>query len=339
MFKTLITITLSFILLISCGENDNPDHKEIYKKYRQTLSEDTLSFSGFYFVGKAAGKPSVYHFEKETKKRRVFWWHPYDKVISLRYSTDKKKLFFLTSRRFGVRGALPFFERLKLFRIDPLTEKEEFITEIGNGIQVTSFWETKDLYKVVYLASDPVIASYVNRNTLTYNYFGKLLDEQVETFDLTSKGFPTLEKRSTETTSPSGFFHVINFQDSVFIEKLKGDEKIPVITNKNINTVKWEEKKERMFITAYSDSLDLKSDEEFSTLSIVNLTLFQKEKSWGGTGLKRFVVIDDFLIFDSGFERDSYIIVYDFINKERFDSIKVRGGCGLTDIPSPEGFE
>jgi hypothetical protein len=63
----------------------------------------------------------------------------------------------------------------------------------------------------------------------------------------------------------------------------------------------------------------------------------KKEKTlkiFDDDGYKNFVLIGDFLIFDSGFGKDSNVIIYKLNPLEEVNTIKINGGCGLRNIPN-----
>lgn len=326
------------MLMFFACKNDTEEKNNHYKKYKAGIKEDTLKFSGFYFSAKAYGDLGIYYYNAASKKIKPYWWNTYDQVVDLQYSSDKQNIFFLTSRGSGIRGSLPFFEKLKLHRINPETKKVEFIKEIGNGLQVQSYWEKENIFIIIYTASDPLIAAYVNRVTQVYNQFGKMLEEKIEIFDLTTQGYPALPSPPLNYQSPSNYYSLFLDNDSLYI--YQNDNKTKYFVQNHVSRIKnveWLEKKDIVLLNSYVNP-DSNKMNNVTSLSIFNLAYGKTVKRWQDKGLKRFMVIGNKLIFDNNFGTDSYLLLYDLEKSELFDSIKVRGGTGLRNIPSQEGI-
>ena len=91
----------------------------------------------------------------------------------------------------------------------------------------------------------------------------------------------------------------------------------------------------------------------FSTINITprNNTLYSKKpetakifiysipdkkiiKEWNGGGFKNFILLKDLLIFDDGFSKKSSIKIFDLKTLQITNSIRIKGGCGIRNIPS-----
>jgi len=76
-----------------------------------------------------------------------------------------------------------------------------------------------------------------------------------------------------------------------------------------------------------------------SNLIIVDINKKEIMENWTGGGFKNFIVKGKFLYFDNDFGRFSKIYVYDLPGKKMLDTISVKGGCGLQNLPAVPNFE
>jgi hypothetical protein len=81
-----------------------------------------------------------------------------------------------------------------------------------------------------------------------------------------------------------------------------------------------------------SDSLNPQNSGS-SKLIIYSLEHNEILKMWEGIGMKNYFVSGNLLIFDDGFGKDSFIIIYNLETRKTFAEIKIKDGCGLRNIP------
>ncbi|GAB4289328.1 MAG: hypothetical protein Kow0098_07250 [Ignavibacteriaceae bacterium] len=325
------------VSIIQCADNEdrnqNPDKNN-------DNPEITSGFEGFYFVARYNGKEAVYFYNADDKTSKVFWTDKREDVIELSYSPDKNVIFFLTARNYGKKGALPFVRKSKLYRLDPKTKNTEFLKETGSGIQIYTSWETDNNFKIIINSVDPVIATYINQNTLLLNQFGKTLKDEIKIFDLTREGYPKLPAPEIALTSPEGNFTFVRSQKDSALIQIRGKDGrlIPVIkTFQNINKILWTEEDSLMIFTTLDLPEELKSVKagktETSNLVIFSVLDTSVVKIWRGDGLKRFLLFDKMLVFDDGFGVNSVIRIFDLTKRIVSDEIRIKGGCGLKNIP------
>ncbi len=72
---------------------------------------------------------------------------------------------------------------------------------------------------------------------------------------------------------------------------------------------------------------------ETSELLIYSLSADSLIGLFGGAGIKNFFPLDDFLIFDDGFNNNSVINIFDLKQKKIIDVVKPKTGCGLVIFP------
>lgn len=293
-------------------------------------------FKELYFVGMHSGLPSIYRYDAKSGKTKVFWSSVDERVLELLVSEDRQTAYFITKRRQRLKSSKPAIERGELYRIDLNADKVEQITQLEDGIQMIPFWTDNDRFTLVINSIDKTIASYINKNTQVYNKFGKLLSDNNEIFDLIKDGYPVTKLPPLKFTSPNGMFNIIEKDDSIYIKQSNTNNTIKTtIINKEIKEIGWAENNKQviLLLTNKGEVQSRSKNKITSALVIFDLQKKKIAKTFDAEGYKRFVLIGDFLIFDNGFGRDSFIEVFNLSSLTESRKIKISGGCGLINIP------
>ena len=120
--------------------------------------------------------------------------------------------------------------------------------------------------------------------------------------------------------------------------KLAGSDSLEFIAvlKHNLNKLKWSNNEDYLFIS----TLDLNNETtksknpETSELLIYSLvSRFTYHWHLEAQVIKNFFPLNDFLIFDDGFDNKSIINIYDLNQKKVVDVIKPKTGCGLVIFP------
>lgn len=317
------------VLLVGCTDSSRDHLPDLnnHKNYKQFPSIDF-----FYFVGETELNPGVYLYDIKTRKSRIFWNSRTEKVIDLAVSEDFKTAFFITAIRFGVAGSFPFAEKTRLYRINPEINKAEFIRDLGNLIQFYTYWTDEGNYNLTINYFDSKVNTYVIQNKQLYNQFGRILSDQFETSDLMISGYPVLKLKDIRFNSYDGRYRLFSVSDSVFIRDNKTRMKIFVKeTDQKISGIEWiTEKSMVVFSTLQKDQAELS---DFATLNVFDLKGQKLLKTFQGSALYRFAVTNEFLIFESGFQSNSGIIIIELSELDQYALINIKGGCGLRNIP------
>lgn len=332
MIKTLLSILLVSALFLSCGDKSNEhlfDFSNYVKKKKFTEA------ASFYFVGINESNSSIYKYNIEKKRASVFWYKRNQRVIDLAVDDDFKTAFFVAAQRFGLAGSFPFIDKAKLYRIDPETREVTMLKELGNLVQLYAYWSEEGNYNLIINSFDPKVNTYVIQNTLLYNKFGRLLSDHSETSDLLISGYPTFKLKELQTTSYNNRYRIYTLSDSIFIRNLISKEKIFIKeTNHKLNDVEWiSDKSLLVFSTIKSGNDENVKKDDPASLNIYDTSQRKIVKSISGSSLYRFTITSEFLIFDEGFERNSRIKILDLKNLKYFDTINIKGGCGLRNVP------
>ena len=334
MNKYFAFILLSVGLLVSCSDNKENDYdKENLNK--EIKNARVTELKSFYFVGNYSGNPSIYKYDYINDVYKIFWYTNDERVMDLLISPDYKSGYFITKRKQRLKSSQPAIEKGRLYRIDFELNKAELITQLEDGIQVIPFWTDNDRFTLVINSVDKVIASYINKNIQVYNRFGKLLSDNTEIFDLTKDGYPVTKLPSLNFKSPNGLFEVVERKDSIYIRQQKSQKEIRTsFKSKKILQLGWAENNKQLIILFRTDNelTNIKTDPPKSMLAIYDLQKQKIVKTFSLSENNRFVLIGDFLIFDNGIGRDSYIKIFKLETLSDFRIIKINGGCGLRNI-------
>ncbi len=332
--KYFMMLIFSLILFSSCSDDNQNDVDE--DNLNKEIENAQLSeFSGFYFVGNYAGRPSIYRYDYETDNYKVFWHSDDERVIDLLISPDNKSGYFITKRKQRLKSSQPAIEKGRLYRIDFEVKKVESITQLEDGIQIIPFWMDNDRFTLVINSIDKTIASYVNKNIQVYNRFGKLLSDNTEVYDLTKDGYPITKMPAINITSPNELFTVVEKHDSIFVRQQKSQKEIKTgFLSTKIQQLAWAENNKQLIMLLASKEKEKQSTDDTgkSILTIFDLQKKKTVKMFDIVGSNRFVLIGDFLIFENGFGKDSYIKIFKVESLSNYKTIKINGGCGLSNI-------
>lgn len=330
-------IYLLFILgmLINSCNNSDKDSGQLSNN-EATDSTTTKAITKFLFLTEWFGKAGVYSYSLSEKKYSPVWWHPRENVVMLVYRPDNMPAYFLTAGRMGTKEKFPYFQRIKLFRISRNFSETIQIDKVKDGLQFTARWNADDNLELIYTSVDKVISSYVNQFTKVYDFYGKLIDSRIETFDIEKDGFPYLLPQRYSTISPSAKYGVSVLSDSIFF-KTAGIDSVKLITviKHDLNKIDWSKDGQFLIISTLNlndESIKTKKPET-SELFIYPINADSLIGVFRGSGVKNFFTSDDLLIFDDGFGKNSRINIYNLQQHEIIDSVITKAECGLVFLP------
>jgi len=332
--KRFIIILILPLLIVSCKRKQEGQEPPV-----------TRNFDSFVFVGMNESKPGLYKYNVIKNSFSESWQSKEEEVVELSYSGKHSCAFFLTATKTGKEGIFPFIKDARLYVIPDTSLKPRFVKEIGSGLQVFSRWESETVFRIVINSWDKEVSTYINQKTIIFNTYGRILQEETQTYDVTTDGYPRLPKIKPDSLSPSGRFQVSYKEgknDSVFLVQRKNNNQYFITTiNKPVNEISWSDDRDFIFISTLDVTPSNRSifTREPNTSSLYAYSISDKKiiKEWTGSGYKNFFTISDFLIFDDGFGRNSSICIYDFKKNKIIKQIKIKGGCGLSGIPeSPQ---
>jgi hypothetical protein len=334
LLQNILSILIFLLLVTTCKDTSKTEQQT-----DTTGITDTLASSGgksFLFLTTWFDKVGVHKYDLEKKKYKPVWWHPRENVVMLIYKPGKLPTYFLTADKITSKSNIPEFSGLKLFIISNDLSEIKQIDDIGDGVQFTARWNDDENLELLFTAVDKTIANYVNQYTKIYDHYGKLVDSEIRTFDILKSGFPQLIPPRSPSLSPSGKFGVSFKQDTVFLKSADSDSlEFVTVMKHNLNKFKWSEDGKFLFFS----TLDLNNETvktknpETSELFIYSLEADSLIGAFGGAGIKNFVTLNDLLIFDDGFNNNSFINIFDLKKKIIVSAIKPASSAGLVIIP------
>ena len=332
--KSILLTIMLFGFLNSCSDvqDENKDEESLTKEIKNAT---LTNFTEFYFVANNSGIPSIFRYDYQKDNFNVFWYSKDEMVIDLLFSPNYKSCYFITKRKQRLKSSQPAIEKGRLYRIDFELKKVEIITRLEEGIQVIPFWTDNDRFTLVINSIDKTIASYINKNMQVYNRFGKLLSDNTEIFDLTKDGYPVTKLPSLNYKSLNNLFTVIVKNDSVQIIQLKSKKEINIkFTANKLLQIGWAENNKNLVLLMIPKSKESteSNDNIKSLLAIFDLQAKKVVKIFDDAGIKYFVLIGDFLIFDKGIGSDSSIELFNLSSLNSYKTIKMTGGCFLRNI-------
>ena len=341
MFRLGLRILILFPILFfvfGCSK------KKLKEPEQKTVSSGNFrkALGDFYFVGMIGDNPGIYKFHSRDKSVSSFWSKDKEKVIELSYSADRKHAFFLTAADYGKNGIFPFVKDVRLYLLNIDSSKIIPVYKIGNGIQIFTAWETDNTFKIVLNEFDKTIANYIDQKILIFSQFGKKLVDNTKTYDITKQGYPKPPSAVRKFISADGKKLLAKKDSSEFWIFLSSGtpktQKLITRTDQNLNDALWSSDGKILIFSTLDISQENKSlySTQPSTSKLYVYSLLKRRiiKAWNGAGIKNFFIKGGFLIFDDGFDGSSSIHIFNYRINEPVFTIKIKGGCGLRNIPS-----
>ncbi len=335
--KCLIAIFSVTLFLSGCSEKKTNYNTAANNPAGKLPIVKNLLVTGIY--GYRAG---LYEYNFKNKKLSLFWSKENESVVNLSYSKDMKTAFFLTAGDYGKTGAFPFIKDARLYLFNADSNKISMIEKIGSGIQVFMVWGTDNTFKVMLNSLDLTVATYVNQHTQIFNTFGKKLFDEIKTYDITREGYPKPAEVQSGFKSPEGKYYLTVTADSslysVYLVFRSIQKKtLLVTTDQKLNQAVWVRGNNYLVFSTLNISAGNKTiygnSPVTSSLYIYSLKSRRILKQWNGGGLKNFYVLNNFLLFDDGFAENSSINIFNLNTFKSYDSINIKKGCGLKNIP------
>ncbi|MGQ9797903.1 MAG: hypothetical protein ACUVRG_01215 [Ignavibacterium sp.] len=329
--KILLLNILVILLLISCKNNNekNPEDDPAILDVKAAIVKD---LKGFYFVGMKQKIPSIYYYEFESDKVSIIKSNKDEKIYELELAPDGNTFFYLTYTNLNKKIAIPEFNGIKIFRYEPTVNKSELIQTLKPAIQLYSYWIDNDRFRVVAVSFDEVVASYINKNALTFNYFGKLLSDENELFDLVKNGYPVIETPPLLNISPMKRFEVISKNDTLFIRNNfdETEKKLDLLKN-NLLKISWAEDLRNVVLMMKNDSAG-KTDISH-TIIVYDLLKKKIVKTFEEKGIKSFLLLGDYLIYDFKNSQNYAINIFKLSTMNNIKTISLKDGCSLKSLP------
>ena len=302
------------------------------------LEEDF--FTNVIFVAKYLGRPSVYSYNLLTKQISVEWSKWKRKVISLNHSIDNQSAFITTALGYERQRGFTFIHEAGICFFNKVSGQTDELADLGEGIQLYSYWELSDTFKVNFSMLDSINSRIVIQNIYPFDINGKLGLVQKRKFDLLKNGFPSIPKRNPVEYSPNKEFQFRNVrlgsESNIYLKNLKQhSEELVVTTQRNINDARWSKDGNYLFLITDDQVTGSKSIKTEKTGELIIIDAFKKKivKIFSGFHFENVLVHGKLLFFDERLKDIAQIAVYDYTRNKLLNTITMYGGCGLNNLP------
>ncbi len=300
---------ISILTFISFSCNNNDDNREEINLTNSKIQ----NFKGFYFISNTSNEYNLMFYDFLEDSVVKIFGSKTQKVIEVEHSTQNNVVLFLTVSRLNKKTAIPEYEGIKLYRYDPASRKTELLNKFSPSIQIYSFWLDINRYKIVRVFFDEIVASYVNKHSLIYNPFGKLLSEENEVFDLVKSGYPIREMQPLNLYSQIKKYQVKIVADSIFVLNNDKKKSQKILSDASVLDLIWAEN-EKHLIVFYQNSKS--SRYKILLFDLINNRIV---KTFDEEGIKNFDLIGNYLIYD--FLENNYQRI-EVVNIEKLLTVK-----------------
>jgi dipeptidyl aminopeptidase/acylaminoacyl peptidase len=290
-------------------------------------------------------EPSLYKFHFDSLNYSLIWHKDGEGVTELSYSPDRKNIFFVTAKAKGKRGVFPFIDSANAYLLEPDSNIIYNLESFGDGIQLFSYWRSNSSFGIVLNSFDKVHSNTIINHKVEFNTKGMKTFDQKKFYDIIKEGYPSPEVFSNGNFSNGRYVvdTTKNKLTSIFlIDNRNKDTALVTTVKQKLNRMAWSDSGKYLIFSTIDISPGNETiyDKEPNTSKIFVYSLKNKTllKVFEGSGVKNFFLRKDWIIFDNGFQEKSKIMIYNYINDKMIKEIKVKGGCGLENIPSIPGF-
>ncbi len=328
----LISLNILLLLLfISCKSSNekNPDDDPAINEANFARVREV---KGIYFVGMNSKIPSIYYYDLSEDKIKLIKSNKAEKIYELEMAPDGNTFFYLTYEKLNKKIAIPEIKGIKVFRYDPAVEKSESLYNLKPSIQLYSYWMDNDRFRVVAISFDEIVASYLNKNALTFNYFGKLLSDENELFDLLKNGYPVVESPAFKNISPMKRFEIISKNDSLYIRNnYDGTNKNLNLLKNNLLRIEWADNLQNVVLFTKESSTN--NTDTSHNLIIYDLLKKKNVKTFEDKRIKSFLLLGDYLIYDYKTSQNYSIDIFQLSSMKNIKTLSLRDGCALKSLP------
>ncbi len=296
------------------------------------------TYANVLFVAKYLDSPSVFSFNLITKQTEVEWSNFGKKVIALNPSNDNNTVFITTASSYGKFSGVQFIHDAMLYKYRREEEQSDEIAEFGNGVQLYTYWENPDTFKVNFSAFDSVNSRIVEQKIFPFALNGNPGKIKERRFDLLLNGFPAPPKSGPISISPNNRFRFreVYSQGESYIYLRDFNEKSEQIVSKTkqkISGCRWSDDGNYLFIVTDNEVVPNKKNETVQQLLIINAVEKKLVRTFSGYKYENLLVHGKLLFFDEHSVQSAQIKIYDYKQNKIIYTISTFSGCGLANLP------
>ncbi len=309
---------------------------QLITNYKVVKNNNNINdpFSSILFLAKYQSRPSVYKYNLLNKQSKLLWSRWGRKVLSINHSDDRSTAFIITALGYGKQGSFPYVRDVRLYLYNAEKDQVDEIAEFGNGLQLYSYWENKDTFKINITKPDSIQTEKIIQTIFAFDKLGNKKYSTTREFLLTKDGFPKPPSQKLQMYSPTGTYQLRITEDenekSIYLrDQKKRAEVLIAEVDENIKKLQWSPDEKYLFLIIDRSN---KSSSSKNELLIINATEKIVKRNFKGPIYKNLLVQGNLLFFDQQYEGILQITIYDFVTDIIFDEIRIAGGCGINDL-------
>ncbi len=308
---------------------------DIVRKEKKVLD----LFSNVLFVANYMGNASVFSYNLTSKRIELIWSRSIKKVLYLNLTEGAESAFITTAFSLDQRPGIPYIRDAAVFFLDREKDASEEILSLGDCLQIYTYWEPSDSFKINVTTTDLVTPEIILQEIHSFDKSGRHGAKKKRTFDLLKDGFPAAPKRIPIYFSPDNRFRLratdengeLYFYLKDFQEK---SEMLVGSSNNKIKDARWSEDSNFLFIITEDSFINGSKNKKRSKgkLIIVDTKLKKQNRIFYADKYENLLVRGKLLFFDEELNGAQRIVVYDLNRDKIYDIISMIGGCGLNSL-------
>jgi len=295
------------------------------------------NYANILFIGRYQGRPSVYIYNMASRESKLFWSRWGRKVITLNHSKDRSLSFFVTALGYGKKGSFPYVRDTRIYRFTGADELVEELDELGDGLQVYTYWDAKDTFKVNITKPDSIKSDLLFQEIHSYNYQGKTGQVKNRTFSLTEDGFPKPPDIQPQLISNNNTRLIrlaqLDSEIYIYLKNLKegSESMVGNFTGRLYNAI-WSYDDKYLFIIIKNNTYSRVTAANQQELMIIDTENKKLIKTFHSNYYQNILANGNYIFYETIIDGESVISVYDLINDDIYDVIKMPGGCAINNL-------
>lgn len=309
---------------------------DLIKNYDVIYKDSVIKndYDPLYFVGYDLGRPALYKIDILKDQPELIWSKWGRKIMHLHRSENRGDFFFSASLSEDIRGNFPLVMDARLYMFNRVSERISLVRYFGRGLNLSTGWESDSSFAAYFTTLDSMLTSTIIQRKFTYDADGEQRDSTENIFNLVKEGIPIPTFESINPISPNLRYKIaIGENDSTsslnIIDELNGSNNFITDVNSELKENKWNAESDYLFA-----KFESKKSPDTTDLYVVDLKEMKLIEHFRSAGRKNFIILGNLLIFDEGYEADSYITLYRYRRNKIYSEIRIPGGCGVNSIPS-----
>lgn len=295
------------------------------------------NYANLLFIGRYQGRPSVYIYNMATKESKLFWSRWGRKVTTLNHSKDRSYSFFVTALGYGKQGSFPYVRDTRIYRFTGSDELVEELDELGDGLQIYTYWDAKDTFKVNITKPDSIKSDLLIQEINSYNYQGKTGQVKQRVFSLTEDGFPKPPDIQPQLISNNNTRLIrlaqLDSEIYIYLKNIKeGSESMVGNFTGSLYNAIWSNDDKYLFLIIKNNLHSKVSVANQQELMVIDTEQKKLIKTFHSNNYQNILANGNYIFYETIMDGESVISVYDLLNDNIYDVIKMPGGCAIYNL-------